>query len=470
MLPRGVSMWIAVGMFACHPDDAAHQPPPAETGTDTAGTDSATPPPDNRLECEVDSNNALRVSCAVVLDGATGVELEVWDLAGLRPPQVFRSSDLKTSHLFAVTFLVPNQEYAATVRRDDRPAEPLNGTFRTPALYGGADMYLAPIGPGPAPLIGMLSPCSEGAVAVIVDPQLGVPVWYEDFADGYLGFIEAVSFTENRTVLAVVNNGVREVDLDGHPLLALDYGEELEQLGHHDVFRRDGLTYVLFTEEVATVYGMFALDGFYVFDSSGHLVATWHLSDHFLPTTPSADPFAIDVSHANSIWVGPDLSTFISFRHLSAIAKVDGDPFSPTFGNLHWVLSTPTSAWPSDFLLESEAGSADFFMQHNAFLLENGNLTFLDNRALVTEPSRVVEIALDEKTMQATIVQDWVLPVHCDFQGGAWRTPSDDPLATCAPNRAAYQIDDAQNISWTGQAVCRNGFGSYVPRFVPLEW
>jgi Arylsulfotransferase (ASST) len=171
------------------------------------------------------------------------------------------------------------------------------------------------------------------------------------------------------------------------------------------------------------------------------------------------------------VWVDESLQVLVSFRHLSAIASIDGDPASPTFGEVHWVLSTPTSDWQSDFTIASNGGQADFFMQHNAFRLENGNLTFLDNRAVVAERSRVVEVRLDEEAGVATIEREWPLAVHCAFQGGAWRTAEGDPVATCAPIRQAWQLDAETGVAeWSATAECAAGFGTYIPRFVPLDW
>lgn len=460
-------LWISA--FGCgdRSTDPGPTSPDSGTATDTA---TSTGPPEFAAQCALDPANTLRERCTIGIEVPTAVEVEYVDRLGLRPPQVVRGDDASTEHHLVLRFLLPDTDYDYTVRRDDDPARSLTGTFRSGALDSGALMHIAPAGVGPAPLLGMVSPCMENGTAVIVDPVQGVPIWYQPFSDGPFGFLEAVSFTEDRTVIGLVDSAVREVDLDGNELLSLELGEDFARRPHHDVFRRNGLTYLLFNEEVTTDKGVFLLDGFYVFDRGGAQVGEWHLSDHFTPSSPSAYPFAIDVSHANAIWVDTDLTTLVSFRHLSAVAEVDGDPASPTFGALHWVLSTPTSGWPSDFTLSSEAGPADFFMQHNVHRLENGHLTFLDNRALPTESSRVVELQLDETTMAATIVDEWPLPNHCDFQGGAWRTANGDPLATCAPIRTAWQVDDADVVQWTAQATCEIGFGSYVPRFVPLEW
>ena len=47
------------------------------------------------------------------------------------------------------------------------------------------------------------------------------------------------------------------------------------------------------------------LDGFYVFDGEGALVAEWHLKDHFVPSDdegPDGLTIPLDTSHANAVW------------------------------------------------------------------------------------------------------------------------------------------------------------------------
>ena len=70
----------------------------------------------------------------------------------------------------------------------------------------------------------------------------------------------------------------------------------------------------------------------------------------------------------------------------------------------------------------------------------------------------------------AVFEQEYVLPEHCDFQGGAMATPAGHTLAPCAPFRRAYEFDRAGQIVWQTEAVCQSGVGMYVPRIVPLDW
>jgi hypothetical protein len=158
---------------------------------------------------------------------------------------------------------------------------------------------------------------------------------------------------------------------------------------------------------------------------------------------------------------------------MSTVASVDGDPTSPTFGDVQWVIQgDPTdAAWVSDYTVTSSIGvTPTFEKQHNAHLLPDGRLTVFDNRRAISEPSRVIAMELDDVAGTADITESFELPLHCDFQGGAWRTDAGNPIGTCAQTRTGYEFDVASGLAtWTMQTSCSAGISTYVPRLVPIE-
>lgn len=416
------------------------------------------------------TDNALRFVCSVRVFPDQPVEFTLMEHDGTREDRVYTSDSESFDHDFGLYFLTPTTVYDFVVRAENPSIEPFFGTFATGDVPLGARASFAiDDGQSTAPMIGMVSPCSDGAFAVIVDPHSNEVLWYQDFATSPLGFIDGVTFTDEQTVIAIADGQLVEVDLMGNTLMRL---VDLPNRVHHDVYRKDGLTYALFQENVSVGGNVLLLDGFYVFDASGVLIGQWRLIDHFVPVVEEALLFPQDYSHANAIWVNDDHDVLVSFRHLSAIAMIDGDLASPDFGTITWRLANPTSEFGTDFALTSAVGPpADFERQHNVHFLPDGSLVMLDNRVGYAELSRVLELSVDPTTERAEIERQFVLPRHCDFQGAAMLTPAGNILATCAPTRDGYEFDDQTGlVRWHGNATCFPGLGSYIPRFVPLDW
>lgn len=434
-----------------------------------AGPEPILPPPEVEVRCER-TDNVLRGICTVTLLEAAPVELHLAPEGG--EIRTFHSDDVALVHRFDLYFLTQDTTWAWDVQvLGPAPPEPVRGTFRTLHLPPGADMVFGVNeGESGTPMIGLASPCPDD-YTVIVDPHTNQVLWYEQLGPEYIGLVEAVAFTEDRTVLAIVQSSIVEVDLMGRRLLEVPRDVFPNRL-HHDLFRKNGLTYVLFQEIVTLGSSAYLLDGFYVLDPAGKIVGEWHLADHFIPREEGDDLFAEDYSHANAIWVDDAQQVLLSFRHLSAIAMVDGALGSPTFGEITWRLSPPGSEFGSDFALTSVAGPPDDFeRQHNAHLADDGSLVLFDNRLGFDEVSRVLVVSLDPVGQQAVIKRQFPLPKHCDYQGAGLNTVGGGLLATCAPSREAWEFDELTGLErWHGVASCAIGFGTYIPRFVPLDW
>ena len=108
-----------------------------------------------------------------------------------------------------------------------------------------------------------------------------------------------------------------------------------------------------------------------------------------------------DWTHANSIWVGQEGNILVSLRHLNQIISI-----APDFKSIQWRLGGPGS----DFSFPNP--SDQFYHQHTASQLPNGNILLFDNGN--TRPpeeggmySRALELELDFTTMEARKVWEY---------------------------------------------------------------
>jgi hypothetical protein len=461
------------------PDPTSEPSETAETGTPTdtwTSTDTGTTTPGPfTADCAPQTSNALRFECAIHVDVPQPVAVSFARVDGLGPVRTHRSDEALSDHTVGLYLMAPATAYEWTASLDapgtDPALQPISGRLTTsPLPMGLAQLQFDIEGVSTAPAIGFASPCADGAFVVVADPATGEVLWYQDFALTLFGFLDAVTFSEQGTVLAIVDGSVQELDRMGNTLASLSPGNPLPFRSHHDVFRRDDRIYALFQELAVFGGAEYLMDGFYVIEG-GALIAEWHLQDHVVPP-PNDMGFPLDWSHANAVWVDEGGKALISFRHLSAVMEVIADPDQADFGAVRWTMAAPGSDLDSDLAIASEIGPPeDFQQQHNVFLLPDGRMTLFDNRLDPDELSRVLELRVDLAGGVATLERAFQLPVHCPFQGGALRTPAGNPLATCAPFAQAFEYDAVTGAQqFDMQLTCSTGFGRYVPRFVPVSW
>jgi arylsulfate sulfotransferase len=108
-----------------------------------------------------------------------------------------------------------------------------------------------------------------------------------------------------------------------------------------------------------------------------------------------------DWTHANSISIGPQGNILVSLRHLNQIISI-----APDFKSIQWRLGGPGS----DFSFPDP--SDQFYHQHTASQLPNGNILLFDNGN--TRPpeeggmySRALELELDFTTMETRKVWEY---------------------------------------------------------------
>ncbi len=139
---------------------------------------------------------------------------------------------------------------------------------------------------------------------------------------------------------------------------------------------------------------------------TGEVLFEWHSLDHvgfdesYYELSPDLED-AFDYFHINSIDVDDDDNLIISARRTSTVYKIDRET-----GEVIWRLG----GRKSDFELGE---GARFAYQHDARRQDNGSITLFDNRGEnMNEPSRGIELELDERAMEATLLREYIHPTE----------------------------------------------------------
>ena len=192
----------------------------------------------------------------------------------------------------------------------------------------------------------------------------------------------------------------------------------------------------------AAVHGNSVVDGFYVLDDAGAVVAEWDLADHVEVGVGllgafwfSEFPNAGDWSHANSIEPDGDGHVLISLKHLNALLRVVSDPDAPDFGAIDWVLGGSEVGLDADFRW---VGRGDFLDQHHVARLSTGGLSVFDN--LSAKRSRALLLTVDEAA--GTVAEDasWELSSRCPIQGSVYELPGGNLLSMCQDDGAVWEL------------------------------
>ena len=431
-------------------------------------------------ECVLHEDNALRARCEFAASRSSEIEVAFSPTDGSIPLRIHTSEEPSSTPVAELFLMVERTDYTWTATELGGDGTVLaTGVFTTgtapDSVLGEVNMS----GTSSAAMVGLGSPCLGGAYAQIY-ATTGELLWYQSLG-GMAGFAEGVSFTEDQTVLAIVGSAVREFSLDGKQLMEV-FSSDVPGRFHHDAFRKNGLTWVLYNQDVEVEGDELLVDGFVVYDADGDVVADWALLDHHDPVILSDT--GRDYSHANAIWVDDEGGALVSSRHLSSVFRVHTDIEASNFGQIDWWMTGDIEGgfgqvFGSDFEFTGDVGGFDAFQQqHNAHLLPDGRLAMFDNG--IGRESRLAVLAFDVAMGTVEIEESYSFDVLCPFQGGAWHTEAGNPMATCspAPQQRALEWNPAMPDVpvWEAQAVCAGEIegsivpGIYVPRFVPLEW
>ena len=129
------------------------------------------------------------------------------------------------------------------------------------------------------------------------------------------------------------------------------------------------------------------------------LTETTETPDHN-PKEPGTKKAPLDPFHVNSIYPDGKNGLLVSARNTHAVYRID-----KRTGRLDWTLGGKGT----DFEMK---GNSEFAYQHDAQRRSDGTITLFDNEAgpQVGEESRGLQLEVDEKSMTAEVVQEYLPP------------------------------------------------------------
>jgi hypothetical protein len=248
----------------------------------------------------------------------------------------------------------------------------------------------------------------------------GVPMWFSKAGQQPLDFhpvdngnvvwtnFTAASSEEHQldgALVRTITAGGAGVAQDTHEALRLANGNYLINTSRN----RDGYDFCGLTNKTI------ADQGYQEVAPGGTVVKEWFPSD-FIPLTEIPvswcntivnGPFGgtvYDVYHVNSVEpVGDDF--VLSFRHLDAIYRVDGDD-----GSIVWKLGGVARPGSLTILSDPHFPGTGFGGQHDARVLGDGSVTLFDNGfhpdAALRHPPRGVRYAIDTGAGTATMLEE----------------------------------------------------------------
>jgi hypothetical protein len=271
--------------------------------------------------------------------------------------------------------------------------------------------------------------------ALLITENSGNPIFYlqtnsdpTDFKKQPTG--QLTYFDSGTNKFYALNNNYELVDsfycgngfkTDLHELLVLpNYHSYLLGLDPQII---DMSQYVEGGKEDATVIGFVIQE----LDENKNVIFQWRSLDYISVLDAEGIDFTrqvIDYIHTNSICVDFDGNLIISSRNLNEITKINRQT-----GKIIWRLGGKKNQF---FFINEEY---DFYRQHDARRLQNGNILFFDNGNYHTPQfSRAVEYDLDEINFTATKV---------------WQYRNDPDLHTSAMGNARRLDNGNTLISWS---------------------
>lgn len=398
---------LFLALYACQsnteptdgsPTDADTDSGPAETGrapeetggTTTTNDTAATGDTTLDLACEP-TDNPLRYGCTVHVTPARAVEVTFHRTDGLSVERTVHSASA-SDHTVPIYLLAPEREYELTARAGG--AE-VTTTFTTAAVPQGVDVHLEATGVSGIQWIGSKNPCNGAATAVIFDASTGEIVWYDNLVSpGNFSKLDMFRFTPDGTVLGETGEDIVEIDMMGNEIAHLVGIRTLLGAGdtfwglHHDVFSRNGLYYVMYHRSYPGHGASDLLDVVTLLDATGTVVTEFDPIEH----VELAAGWFGDWLHTNSIWVDENQDMILSWAARDAVAKIEGDPASPDFGDVLWVMDSKN---PDTFGSAPPIGvdwgpaTEGFANEHDMGFTPDGRLSLLDNghgRGMVITP------------------------------------------------------------------------------------
>jgi hypothetical protein len=466
----GSCWWLVLGS-GCAGDDDKGPSGEADTDTDTdadtdtdtdADTDTDTEPQLTVVCSAVD--NTLRASCVVTADPPAAVDLRWVREDGLGPTRGLSDATAAPSHELGVLYLAPDTPYVITASLPGAPGVEASTTFTSGTPPTEVGSWLTVTGASSVGLVGSTNLCSvESAFAVAFDTETGALVWYQDIdPTGTFDVLNMIRFTDRGTVVGETGDTLAEVDLHGTDVARFPTDQYPGPWGlHHDVFDAAGQYYSLFQD----TRGDLTLDPVVVLDGTGTEVYRWDPRDH-LVVPPTAEG---DFLHTNTVFVAADGDLLLSWLEQRTVARVEGDPLDPAFGEVLWKMTGTglEEVLGNDFTIDwSDVPEPHFFArQHNVSIRRDGRLMLLDNLN-----GRGLVLTFDESALTAHV--DAVYPLAdstCPAQGTTAETEAGDVFVACVEGSLREYDAATATLRWEGTGGCRNGRDARGVRWAPLE-
>ena len=157
-------------------------------------------------------------------------------------------------------------------------------------------------------------------------------------------------------------------------------------------------------------------------DASDQLQWEWNSCAHLHPRLGydffGYNPGDFNYAHLNSLSIDDVGNYLLSFRHMSAVVKVNRQT-----GNVDWILGGKANQF-------TFTNTAAFTAQHYAQVLPNGNISIFDNALLsANTDSRAIQLEIDTFNMTATEVFAYTGGVGCH-----------------SPAMGSYQVTDSVQL------------------------
>lgn len=178
---------------------------------------------------------------------------------------------------------------------------------------------------------------------------------------------------------------------------------------------------------------------------SGDMVREWNSWEHFDFDEDVICPLEShkEWTHANSLEVLANGDWLISFRLTSTVAIVN-----PDSGDIVWRWGPNQVAENHDL---KKWGSGELSHQHNAHMLENGNILVFDNgchRKRGPSFSRIIEIDKETREFVWTFQAPTILAFYSFMVSGCQRLPNGNTLITEGASGRILEVTKDKEVVW----------------------